>query len=300
MRCTVGVNERKIEISASFIRLYRMKPAIAKNDKERCNAWAKTTGARCRLARMDGLTCPLHVKYYDNWLSEHPPISGWRWNGAEFKHQVDNGFVHITNEYVAAIKNPPQPGHDYYSDFYEYLMCQPHIRPDVNPVMFETLIRQFCYLKATGSPIGPETMFANLFANPHFDAVQFLSVMASIFEKMLQPGHRWSTTRNTVSRILEQVLAHTAFDCLIYIDGMLPKLWSSVPPGSAVYHLLEPQLVVKRQIWYTMICSRMNEIKEEFTAVTWHPDRVMDWCFASDELSDFSKNVSLRASIPQQ
>lgn len=268
-----------------------MKPAIAKNDKERCNAWAKTTYARCRLAKVNWLTCPLHVKYYDDWLVNHPPVSAWDMRfcrGEEFKHQVENGFVHITNEYVAAIKNPPQPGHDYYSDFYEYLMRLPHIRPDDNPVLFETLIRQYCYSKVTGSSVIPDTVFANLFANPHFDAVQFLSVMASIIEKMLQPGHRWATNRDTVSRILEQVLAHTAFDCLVYIDGMIPKLWSFVPAGSAMRHLLEPQLSVKRETWYAVTKSRYSEMNEEFTAVTWHPDRVVKWCFASDELSDFA------------
>lgn len=265
-----------------------MKPAIAKHDKERCNAWAKTTGARCRLAKVDGLTCPLHVKYYDNWIKNHPPVSGFHWYGDEFKHQVDNGFVHITNEYVAAIKNPPQPGHDYYSEFYEYLTMLPHIRPADNPVLFETLIRQYCYLKATGSSVGPEIVFANLFANPNFDAVQFLSVMVSIFEKMLQPGHRWATSRDMVSKILEQVLAHTAFDCLIYIDGMIPKLYAAIPAGSAVRHLLEPQLATKKDTWYAVTKSRYSEMREEFTAATWHPDRVMDWCFTPDELSNFA------------
>ena len=265
-----------------------MKPAIAKHDKERCNAWTKTTHRRCRLAKVDSRCCGLHTKYYDNWLEKHPPVSGFRWSGDEFKHQVDNGFVHITNEYVAAIKNPPQPGHDYYSEFYEYLTMLPHIRPDVNSVMLETLIRQFCYLKATGSSVGAETTFANLFANPHFDAVQFLAIMASVCEKMLQPGHRWATSRDTVSRILEQVLAHTAFDCLIYIDGMIPKLYAAIPAGSAVRHLLEPQLATKKETWYAVTKSRYSEMREEFTAATWHPDRVVKWCFTQDELSDFA------------
>lgn len=268
------------------------RPDVALSESEQCCAWGRTTRRRCKLKKQHDLNvCESHVAYYDNWLASHPPISGWRLGGEaadEFRFQIERGFITVTPEYVRAIRNPAIRGHDYYSDFYEYLLRFPHIRPDDNKDLFVQLIRRYCYETLLGVSGTLDMYFGNLFANPHFNPTDFLIILANELQKVFIPNSPFVTTRDNITDILEQMLLHPSFEPLAYNPELVKQVYAKIPVGSHVLYLLTPQLEQLKALWYSTVKSKFYPMKEEFMAMTWHPDRLIDWCLDEEEKSDFA------------
>ena len=268
------------------------RPDLALTEPEQCSAWSKTARRRCKLKKQNGANvCETHTHYYDNWLANHPPISGWRLGGEkadEFRFQVERGYVTIPAEYVQNIRNPGQRGHDYYSDFYEYLLRFHHIKPEDNIDLLNQLIRRFCYEILIGLPMTLDTYFGNLFTNPHFNPASFCTVLTTELNKVFNPRSPFVASRDRVSDILETVLLHPAFEPLAYNPNLVKTIYDTIPSTSAILYLLTPQLEQLKQLWKSTHASKFYSMKEEFIAKTWHPDRHIDWCLDEDEKRDFA------------
>jgi hypothetical protein len=269
-----------------------MKPVVATADNNRCCAWTKRH-ERCRLALVTAKTCATHKNYYDGWLDRTAPVSGWRYRDVlvqEFRFQVEHGHVHVTNEYVQKIVNPPLHGHDYYSDFYEWLLHLPHIKPKDNIPLYKELILRFCILRTSGSAAAIDDFFGNLFRNPNFCPADFCIYLCSTFT---QPAmRRWNIYRDTMTAIMEDILLHPAFDSLAYNPTLKEKIFREIDTttflSQCVSKLLSEQLGVQKQMWRQLTKSRFYHMKEEFIMRTWHPDRLFPWCFDEEEKGDFT------------
>lgn len=274
-----------------------MKPRVASNDLLRCCAWTKSTWKRCRLEQVDGMkTCVQHRAYYDNWLHDHPAISGWTWGGPsvdEFKFQVENGHVQITTDYVQAIKNPPQRGHDYYSDFYMYLVGLPDIDPFCNIPMLAEVVRRFCTTDIMGATRTIDSMFGSLFTNPHFCAGKFIFLVCRCLDDLLKPNRFVATQRDAASRILEKFSMRPEFESLAY-NPKLREILHKTLHEHAIWHLLVPVLDSSKQVWLTKIQTRLDFMKEEFVERSHHPDRFWDWCLDQEQKEDIGSSFRNR------
>ena len=270
-----------------------MKPRVASSDATRCCAWTKSTWRRCRLERVnDTKTCLQHRLYYDNWLLNRPTVPGWAYDSSEaleFQFQVDNGHVHVTTEYVAALRNPPRPGHDYYSDFYMYLIGRPHIDPFCNIPMLTEVVRRFCVPALLGSTRSADMMFSTLFKNPHFCAGKFMFLLCVCLDELLKPNRLVVATRDQVSLILDKFALRPEFESLAYNPSLYSMLEETLRER-AIWHLLVPVLNSSKQVWLTKINTRLDFMKEEFIATAHHPDRFWDWCLDQEQKEDIGSS----------
>ena len=112
-----------------------------------CTAFTKSR-TRCKKKASHDTVCRYHETYYDDWFKTHPVPTGWRLNieeKEEYRFQIENGHVKITNEYVQSFEEPEQ------NDYYEYLLHLPHIDCDSNIRMLIYLMKsylgQYSYIK---------------------------------------------------------------------------------------------------------------------------------------------------------
>jgi hypothetical protein len=266
------------------------RPKVATCDAERCCAWTKSSRGRCKLVRLTDKTCLQHRDYYTDWLANNGPVS-WAWGeNEEYAFQFDNGHVTVTNEYVSAIKNPPANGHDYYSDFYGYLLKFPGIDPFCNVPLLTELIKQHCVRRLLSGR--SDNRLASLFENSLFCPGRFLCLLCPILDIFLRANRFVVATRDMVTGLLEEIVAHRCFESMAYNPELLPTLQKTCA-RSGTLMLLEPLLLTQKQLWNARVTSRMDFMKEEFTAATYHPNRFWNWCLDEEEKSDIGSRFDL-------
>lgn len=156
----------------------------------------------------------------------------------EMKYQIENMYVTVTPEYFAAI-----PNKESYSDFYYWLLRLPYIKPHHNQGLFShRILMWFRYDRCVGD------FFADCFANPHFDPLVFIKVLAK-----------------AAAQAVPEVLQHPAFERLFY-------------ERRGVYDWL----VGPRAAWRLRVRQRMDLIRDDLMVAAWAPERV-SWIMTQDE-----------------
>ena len=244
-----------------------------------CTAWTKR-GVRCIKQTRAGHVCSVHTDYYENWLTTHPPIAGWRLDPSEeYRFQIEHGYVPISEDYVRALRN----GSMCY-DYYEYLTHLPHISWDCNLHMLSYLYRAyFTHILNSGSVESLDVYFANMFQNPTFYPGAFVArFILTLCHGVLHGNQVLYLSDAQTRATYTYILSHPLFEGWMYTDWcdrMLDhaKTIPSMYKANSLNIFLEILAEFKKE-WRLKKQIRQRILREECMAVAWHPSRVVSWC----------------------
>lgn len=242
---------------------------VAKAMDTQCHAFTKHH-TRCKKPVRNDKVCKLHTSYYEDWLTKHPPLTGWRLNlpeKEEYRFQIENGHVCITDSYLQTFRG--RELHDYY----EYLVHLPHLRWDANmnmvTILIVTFLRQLNFLDV-------DYYFGRMFQNPSFCPATFVAriiLCLDIAKAKQVPLPDISVERKR--EVFAALLQHPRLEGWMYMywyDHFFPKLRN----GSNI-HIFCDVLRDKKQVWLSKQQEKCTGTKDELLEVALHPSRVLDW-----------------------
>lgn len=232
-----------------------------------CTAFTKAH-ARCKKKASNNTVCKYHESYYDDWLSTHPPPNGWRLNieeKEEYKFQIENGHVTITNEYVQSFEEPEQ------SDYYEYLLHLPQITCESNIRMLIYLIKSYLdqYSCITLSDQNLQYFFGNFFRNPHFSPLVFAARIIYVLD------HESTRTEARIREIFTVLLESKEFAGMFYMNW-IEKLAKKLPRSTHL-PIFKEILEEKKANWCATLKKNRTNQNKEIEEVALMPERVVDW-----------------------
>jgi hypothetical protein len=260
----------------------------------RCTAYTKNR-TRCKKHTSGNdkrKVCQYHQTYYDDWFATHPPPNGWRLDldeKEEYKFQIENGHVQITEDYVRSLNDPAQ------SDYYEYLLHLPHIDLNVNTRMiiylFRSYLSQFSSINLTLENL--YTFFGNMFRNPTFCPGAFaLRIVYVLDEIPNRPSFMAPLSESRFREVFNCLLGCPYFKGLFYMnwkDQMVEKL-----PKSQHLPIFLEMLQEKTIQWQSRMKNFNKELKHEVVEFALTPERLMDWYLDWEKLRD------IKAAFPRR
>lgn len=267
-------NHKKLNIKPPFFSNSIMSTCYAMTDK----------GKRCRAySIINSATCKPHQNHFNDdlvskWIQKN--IKNLEFYPARriyIESALKHGLVQVTKEHIASIS--PHSSYTYF-----ILLCARHTDfvLDWNPKLSAKVLRTLW--KRVGA-IGPvvityEDIFAmfrtnivsgfygSLLAYPHSNAeinwFEFfeLSSRAQWFQELIHYSYNM--------KVVDEVIVH------------LKKL-SRAEAEHSLLHIFESGeymawFLNKKRQFYASLERKIEPIKEELLALTWTPERVMEWC----------------------
>ena len=244
-----------------------------------CTAFTKA-GTRCKKKSINKV-CQYHQNYYENWIELHPPPLGWRLQldeKPEYKFQIENGHVQITQEYVKSFTEPEQ------SDYYEYLLHLPHIEIDVNTKMLIYLFRSYLIQYESIQLNLPNLYqyFGNMFQNPSFNPATFIMRMAFVMdERHLRPSLLLPLRESRIREVFSVLLDCSEFSGIYYMNWK-ERMVEKLPKSKHLTIFLE-LLNDRKEKWFEKLALKTSDIKQEIQEFAMTPERVFDWYIDSEQ-----------------
>ena len=246
---------------------------IAVRMSNQCCAFTKKR-ARCKKKIVSNKVCQYHENYYEQWLETHPPLQGWRLDleeKEEYKFQIENGHVTITEEYVKNFENSGL------SDYYEYLTHLPHIGWDTNIRMVRSLL--FSFIGQYESIIDIETVeyyFGRMIRNPSFCPAVMIARLIFVMDYKYRekPNSLRNISDIRKQEIFTALLQHPCFQGWFYMNW-LEKLHKNMAPGKAL-HIFADTLSCRKDAWRKNR-KECQTVGDELLEVALHPTRCLDW-----------------------
>ena len=247
--------------------------AKAEDTMEQCKAFTKQHRRCLKKSPHNSSVCSHHSDYYVTWFETHPPLQGWRLaldENEEYRFQIENGYVPITNEYLNTFQNWEL------NDYYEYLLHLPHIKWDTNPKMVLMLMLAFLnqYEGIEINRANLEYYFGRMFQNPSFCPANFLMRLIHVMDiKDRRLLHNF--TQNRAEKILACILHHPKFSGWLYMNWS-ETLISQLPSNSYIPSICK-LLDTKKELWRLEKQHLRQGYEEELMEIAMNPTRVLDW-----------------------